>query len=81
MYAYQLGGVYVYQLAAAGEAHSPLLFITRNSIVDSDLFGSDLFWRGWLEPTCIGCKSVDFTGGAEWILRLRSSKSASSISN
>jgi len=47
----------------------------------SDLFGSDPFWRGWLEPTCIGCGSVDFTGGAEWILRLRSSKSASSISN
>ena len=31
----------------------------------SDLFGSDPFWRGWLEPVCIGCGSVDITGGAE----------------
>ena len=47
----------------------------------SDLFGLDPFWRGWLELTCIGCGSIDFTGGVEWILRLQSSKSASSISN
>ena len=48
---------------------------------NSDLFGSDPFWRGWLEPICIGCGSADFFGGVEWILRLRSSKSASTIPN
>ena len=47
----------------------------------SDLFGSDPFWRGWLEPICIGCGSADFFGGVEWISRLRSSKSASTIPN
>ena len=45
------------------------------------VIGLDPFWRGWLEPTCIGCGSADFTSGAEWILKLRGSKSASSISN
>ena len=47
----------------------------------SDLFGLEPFWRGWLEPVCIGCESTDFYGGVEWISRLRSSKSASNMPN
>ena len=39
---------------------------------DGDLFGSEPFWRGWLEPICIG---------VGWISRLWSSKSASAIPN
>jgi len=49
--------------------------------VSSDLFGLEPFWRGWLELVCIGCGSADIFGGVDWISRLRSSKSASTIPN
>jgi hypothetical protein len=50
-------------------------------VTSSDLFGSEPLWRGWLEPICIGCGSADFSGSVEWISRLQSSKSASTIPN
>jgi len=50
-------------------------------LLSSDLFRSEPFWRGWLEPICIGYGSADFFSGVEWISRLRSSKSASTIPN
>ena len=47
----------------------------------SDLFGLKPFWRRWLEPIYIGCGFADYFSGMEWISRLWSSKSASTIFN
>ncbi len=58
-----------------------MLLLLPKDLTTSDLFGSDPFWRGWLEPISIGCGSADFFGGVEWISRLRSSKNASTIPN
>ena len=68
-------------IALVGEEYLPVTCPDAGVNLGSDLFGSDPFWRGWLEPICIGCGSADFFAGVEWISRLRSSKSASTMPN
>ena len=66
--------------ASGGKSEEIATYLLRVHAV-SDLVGLAAIWRGWLDLICFGGGSTDLIGGVEWILKLWSSWSASSIPN